>query len=142
MEEIARVRTRQPPSDRLPAVLPAPTTAQPDLLDVPAETLAASAHEVTAAAARLVRAGTPPADVTGFLTSAHDALYVYAARNGEAALGPPPCPYALLVLGSGARRESTLRTDQDHALVLADDPPAGADGWFAALAEYLAVTLA
>ena len=96
---------------------------------------------MTTAAARLVGAGTPPADVTRFLTSAHDALYVRAARDGEAALGPPPCPYALLVLGSGARRESTLRTDQDHALVVADDAPPGADGWFAALAEHLAATL-
>jgi CBS domain-containing protein len=140
MKEIARVRTQQP-SDRLPAFLPAPTTAQPDLLDVPAETLARSAHEVTAAAARLVGADTPPGDVTLFLTSAHDALYVHAARDGEAALGPPPCPYALLVLGSGARRESTLRTDQDHALVVADGAPPGADDWFAALAEHLAATL-
>ena len=105
------------------------------------EELAAYTREVTTAAARLVGAGTPPADVTRFLTSAHDALYVRAARDGEAALGPPPCPYALLVLGSGARRESTLRTDQDHALVVADDAPAGADGWFAALAEHLAATL-
>jgi CBS domain-containing protein len=105
------------------------------------EELAVSAREVTATAARLVRVGTPPADVTRFLASAHDALYVYAARNGEAALGPPPCPYALLVLGSGARRESTLRTDQDHALVVADGAPPGADGWFAAMAEHLAATL-
>ena len=75
------------------------------------------------------------------MTSAHDALYVGAARDGEAALGPPPCPYALLVLGSGARRESTLRTDQDHALVVADDAPPEADNWFAALAEHLAATL-
>ena len=105
------------------------------------EELAASAREVTTAAARLVREGTPPADVTGFLSSAHDALYVRAARDGEAALGPPPCPYALLVLGSGARRESTLHTDQDHALVVADGAPPGADDWFAALAEHLAATL-
>jgi CBS domain-containing protein len=105
------------------------------------EELAASACEVTAAAARMVRAGTPAAEITRFLTSAHDALYVRAVRDGEAALGPPPCPYALLVLGSGGRRESTLRTDQDHALVVADDAPAGADGWFAALAEHLAATL-
>jgi len=105
------------------------------------EELAASAREVTTAAARLVGAGTPAADVTRFLTSAHDALYVRAARDGEAALGPPPCPYALLVLGSGGRRESTLRTDQDHALVVADGAPAGADDWFAALAEHLAATL-
>jgi CBS domain-containing protein len=105
------------------------------------EELAAFAREVTSAAARLVGTGTPAADVTRFLTSAHDALYVRAARDGEAALGPPPCPYALLVLGSGARRESTLRTDQDHALVVADGAPPGADGWFAALAEHLAATL-
>jgi CBS domain-containing protein len=173
MEEIARVLTRHPPSDPLPAVPPAQMTAQQDLLSVHAETpasrpiltcarrashhpllvrrqltraaspeqLAAYAHEVTTAAARLVGAGTPPADVTRFLTSAHDALYVRAACDGEAALGPPPCPYALLVLGSGARRESTLRTDQDHALVVADSAPPGADGWFAALAEHLVATL-
>jgi CBS domain-containing protein len=103
--------------------------------------LAAYAREVTAAAAGLVRAGTPAGDVTRFVASAHDALYVRAARDGEAALGPPPCPYALLVLGSGARRESTLRTDQDHAIVLADDPPPRADDWFASLAEHLAAAL-
>ncbi len=103
--------------------------------------LAAYLHEVTAAAARLVWGGTPAGDVTRFVASAHDALYVRAARDGEATLGPPPCPYALLILGSGARRESTLRSDQDHAVVLADDPPSGADDWFAALAEHLVATL-
>jgi CBS domain-containing protein len=105
------------------------------------EGLAAYAGEVTAAAVRLIGAGSPAGDVTRFLASAHDALYVRVVRDGEAALGPPPCPYALLVLGSGARLEPTLHTDQDHALVLADDPPAGAAAWFAALAEQLAATL-
>jgi CBS domain-containing protein len=103
--------------------------------------LAAYTDEVAAAAAGLVRAGTPAGDVTRFISGAHDALYARAARDAEAALGPPPCPYALLVLGSGARRESTLRTDQDHALVLADDPPPEAGDWFAAMAERLAATL-
>jgi CBS domain-containing protein len=105
------------------------------------EGLAAYAAEVTAAATRLVAAGTPAGDVTRFISGAHDALYVRAVRDAEAALGPPPCPYALLVLGSGARWESTLQTDQDHALVLADDPPPTAGAWFAALAERLAATL-
>ena len=105
------------------------------------EDLPAYAREVAVAAVRLIEVGSPAGDVTRFVASAHDALYVRAARDGETALGPPPCPYALLVLGSGARRESTLRTDQDHALVLADDPPAGAGGWFAGLAEHLAATL-
>jgi CBS domain-containing protein len=105
------------------------------------EGLAGYAREVTTAAARMVRAGSPAGDVTRFVASAHDALYVRAVRDAEVALGPPPCPYALLVLGSGARREPTLRTDQDHAIVLADDPPPAADAWFAALAERVAATL-
>jgi CBS domain-containing protein len=106
------------------------------------EGLAAYAREVAAAAVRLIGSGTPAGDVTRFLAGAHDALYARVVRDGEAALGPPPCPYALLILGSGARGESTLRTDQDHALVLADNPPIGAGEWFAALAEHLAATLA
>jgi CBS domain-containing protein len=105
------------------------------------EGLAAYAREVTAAAAGLVRTGTPAGVVTRFVAGAHDALYARVARDTEAALGPPPCPYALLVLGSGARLEPTLRTDQDHALVLADDPPPAAAEWFAAAAERLAATL-
>jgi len=113
---------------------------QLDRAATPAD-LAAYAGEVTTAAARLVTTGSPAGDVTRFVASAHDALYLRVVRDGEAALGPPPCPYALLVLGSGARGEPTLRTDQDHALVLADDAPAGAEAWFAALAEHLAATL-
>ncbi|HKQ00577.1 MAG TPA: DUF294 nucleotidyltransferase-like domain-containing protein [Actinomycetes bacterium] len=105
------------------------------------EELAARGQQAAKAAAGLVRAGYPAGMVTRFLASIHDGLYVGAARDAEAALGPPPCPYALLVVGSGARRESTLRTDQDHALVLADDAPPGAKAWFAALAERLAATL-
>jgi CBS domain-containing protein len=105
------------------------------------EGLAVWAGEVTAAAVRLIAAGSPAGEVTRFLASAQDALYVRIVRDGETALGPPPCPYALLILGSGARGEPTLRSDQDHALVLADDPPADAAAWFAALAEHLTATL-
>jgi CBS domain-containing protein len=105
------------------------------------EDLAVWAGEVSAAAVRLIGAGSPAGEVTRFLASAHDALYVRVARDGEATLGPPPCPFALLVLGSGARGEPTLRSDQDHALVLADDPPAAAEAWFGDLAEHLAATL-
>ena len=38
----------------------------------------------------------------------------------EAELGPPPVPYALLALGSMARQEQLIVTDQDNALVLDD----------------------
>jgi CBS domain-containing protein len=36
--------------------------------------------------------------------------------------GRPPVPYAWLALGSEGRREQTLRTDQDNAIVFADVP--------------------
>jgi CBS domain-containing protein len=48
--------------------------------------------------------------------------------------GPPPCPYAMLVLGSGGRGESLLAMDQDNAIVFAEGAPGGPeDQWFAEL---------
>ncbi len=52
-------------------------------------------------------------------------------------MGPPPAPFAFLVLGSEGRREQTLVTDQDNAIVFADVPGrerAAAD-YFARLGE-------
>ena len=47
---------------------------------------------------------------------------------------PPPCPYAMLVLGSGGRGESLLAMDQDNAIVFAEGEPGGPeDQWFAEL---------
>jgi Putative nucleotidyltransferase DUF294 len=67
------------------------------------EERAAYEREAARAAAGLVRAGSPAGKVTGF---AHNALHVRASRDAEAALGSAPCPYALRVLGSGARRKA------------------------------------
>jgi len=52
--------------------------------------------------------------------------------------GPPPQPYAMIVLGSAGRGESLLATDQDNALIFADGVPGGADDrWFALLGEHV-----
>lgn len=49
---------------------------------------------------------------------------------------PPPCPYAMLVLGSGGRGESLLAMDQDNAIVFAEGEPGGPeDQWFAELGK-------
>ncbi|MDH3386689.1 MAG: DUF294 nucleotidyltransferase-like domain-containing protein [Gammaproteobacteria bacterium] len=46
----------------------------------------------------------------------------------------PPCPSAMLVLGSGGRGESLLAMDQDNAIVFASGEPGGPeDEWFAEL---------
>ena len=53
--------------------------------------------------------------------------------------GPPPAPFAVLVLGSGGRGESLLAMDQDNAVVYASGAPDGPeDRWFAELGRRLA----
>jgi CBS domain-containing protein len=58
--------------------------------------------------------------------------------------GDPPLPFCWLVLGSEGRREQTLHTDQDNALVYEDPSPAlraGAEPYFRSLAERVVVSL-
>jgi CBS domain-containing protein len=43
------------------------------------------------------------------------------AKLAEDEYGPPPVPYCLIALGSLARNEQLLVTDQDNALILSDD---------------------
>ena len=58
------------------------------------------------------------------------------AKDG---LGPPPAPFAVLVLGSGGRGESLLAMDQDNAVVYALGAPGGReDRWFEELGRRLA----
>lgn len=66
------------------------------------------------------------------------AILAEAEMAGEGH-GPPPCPFAVLVLGSGGRGESLLAADQDNAIVFAEgDPDGPADRWFARLGEKIA----
>ncbi len=54
-------------------------------------------------------------------------------------VGPPPTDYCWINMGSAARHEQTLRTDQDNAIIYEDPPEeeeASADGYFEQLAEY------
>ncbi len=57
---------------------------------------------------------------------------------GEEKLGPPPVPYCFLALGSMARDEQFLYTDQDNAMILDDafDPKAH-DEYFRELAQFV-----
>jgi CBS domain-containing protein len=89
------------------------------------------AADTAAVAAALVAGGADALTTCRALTGLHDALTVRLIELSQAELGPPPCPYAWLALGSGGRLEQSLRTDQDHALVYAGDGPA--TPYFAAL---------
>jgi len=58
-------------------------------------------------------------------------------------LGDPPAPWAWMALGSEARMEQALHTDQDHALAFdpGDRPDEEVDPWFATLAERVTASL-
>jgi CBS domain-containing protein len=71
--------------------------------------------------------------VAGLVASLNATLVRRILRWAEADLGPPPCAYAWLVYGSEGRCEQLLLTDQDNALVFADDTPA-ARAYFASFA--------
>ncbi|HRP95012.1 MAG TPA: DUF294 nucleotidyltransferase-like domain-containing protein [Rhodocyclaceae bacterium] len=61
----------------------------------------------------------------------------------EAELGPPPLPYCFLALGSMARQEQLVITDQDNALIVDDGfDPARHDDYFKSLAAFVSDGLA
>jgi CBS domain-containing protein len=97
--------------------------------------------------AALLAEGVPGTDTAGIISRELGALTRQAAviaenrmkRDGE---GTPPCPYAVVVLGSAGRGESLLALDQDNALIFAEGQPGGPeDRWFAAMADRLAAIL-
>ncbi len=83
--------------------------------------------------AALLAGGLDVAVISGFVAQLNDALVQRLVRWAEHELGPPPAPFAWLVFGSEGRREQTLLTDQDNALVYADEA-VGQRGWYEALA--------
>lgn len=84
-----------------------------------------------------VRRGTTPQDIGRVVTATADAATRRLLALAEEELGPAPVPYCWVGLGSQARGELGVASDQDNALVLADDAAtvAGADDYFAALAD-------
>jgi CBS domain-containing protein len=86
----------------------------------------------------LVEAGIPARDIGRVLTLQHDAVVSRLIDFALQRQGPAPVSWAWLDLGSAARREFTLGSDQDNALAYAT-PPEGrgdeVDAWFAELGQ-------
>lgn len=70
----------------------------------------------------LVSDGALPSHACKIVSELNDRIVKRTIRLSEEMLGAPPVPYAWLGLGSEGRKEQTLLTDQDNALVF--DPPA------------------
>jgi CBS domain-containing protein len=70
-----------------------------------------------------------------FITMITDAVTRQLLRIAETELGPPPCDYAWVALGSQGRFEQSAKSDQDNALVLSNKVTEADDQYFAALAR-------
>jgi CBS domain-containing protein len=102
---------------------------------------AASVNEVVDAARHLpqtiialVRAGVAATDIGRVLALSSDTATTRLLQLVVAAHGGAPCAWSWMALGSVARREQSLASDQDNALAYAGGTP-GADDFFAGVAE-------
>jgi CBS domain-containing protein len=107
------------------------------ILGAPDEnTLVRAASHLPALFVALQRAGVPSRDLGRVLSLQHDGVVARLVDFSIWKRGPAPLPWAWLDLGSAARREFTLASDQDNALAYAD-PAAGegdaVDAYFANL---------
>ncbi len=86
----------------------------------------------------LQRAGVPPRDLGRVLSLQHDAVTARLIDFSLDRHGPAPLQWAWLDLGSAARREFTLSSDQDNAFAYADPDPgreAETDAYFERLGQ-------
>lgn len=91
--------------------------------------------------AQLVDQDASADEIHRLVTAVSDAATRRLLQLAEDELGPPPVPYEWLVLGSQARYEHGLGSDQDHVLLLDDAVRPEHDAYFAALAESVATGL-
>src|SRR5579864_1918145 len=92
------------------------------------------ARELAAMVEVLAWSGADAGQIGRIVARLNDALTASLLRLAEQDLGPPPCAYAWIVLGSEGRMEQTLITGQDNALVWEDDTAAAA-AYFERLAQ-------
>jgi len=82
----------------------------------------------------LLAAGLPPLEIGRVLTLQLDSLRLRLIDFASRRHGPAPTEWAWLALGSAARREFTLGSDQENALAYADAEDPAVDAYFAAFA--------
>ncbi|HEX9298812.1 MAG TPA: DUF294 nucleotidyltransferase-like domain-containing protein [Actinomycetota bacterium] len=97
----------------------------------------AAARDLPETVATLVDTSVDPVDIGHVIAVTIDALTRRLLELGIARLGEPPLRWAWLALGSEARREQAMFTDQDHALALepGDRADEDVDPYFAELAR-------
>jgi CBS domain-containing protein len=119
--------------DLLRADASSPFHVQREFATAQREAFARVPERLHATVAGLLSAGLSPLEITRTVSLLTDVLLRRAVALAIESLGPPPGDFAWVTLGSDARREQTLLTDQDHALVHDEVDEDGA-AWFHAFA--------
>jgi CBS domain-containing protein len=100
-----------------------------------AEELIATAGRLPEIFLSLLDAHLEPTAITRVLTLQTDVVTTRLLELVQERLGPAPLPYAWLALGSMARGELTMVSDQDNALAYVDPDDPVAAAYFASLAS-------
>ncbi len=84
------------------------------------EAMARKYRRLSELIADMMAGGSKVRHLTRLITAFADAVLQRTIGLAMAEAGPPPAPFAFMVLGSEGRREQTLKTDQDNAIVYQD----------------------
>jgi CBS domain-containing protein len=79
-------------------------------------------HQVPQLIQALINTGAKAQNVTRFLTTVSDAILQKLIGLAIDEMGPPPARFVFMILGSEGRKEQTLKTDQDNAIIIEDLP--------------------
>ncbi|MBM6399189.1 putative nucleotidyltransferase substrate binding domain-containing protein [Phycicoccus sonneratiae] len=115
-----------------PVYLAGDVAKQPDV-----EGVARAASRLPRVVQALVEQDASADDIGRVVTAVGDAVERRVLFLAEAVLGPPPVPYCWVALGSRARLEQALATDQDHAMIVDDAVDEDGLAWFEDLAEWV-----
>lgn len=106
-----------------------PMHVQREFAALPRSSFGKVPERLRATADALLGGGLAPVEITRTISLLTDVLTQRAMALAIEQLGPAPTSFAWLALGSHGRREQTLVTDQDHALVHEEVDDRGA-AWF------------
>ena len=68
----------------------------------------------------LISSGAKAENVTRLIATVSDAILQRLIEIALEQNGPPPVPFVFMIMGSEGRREQTLKTDQDNAIIFQD----------------------
>jgi CBS domain-containing protein len=84
-------------------------------------------HQIPQLVQALIHTGAKAQNVSRFLTTVSDAILQKLISFAIDEMGPPPARFVFMILGSEGRKEQTLKTDQDNAIIIEDLPAKAAE---------------